>query len=263
MSSGNDDFRSCVSVSEASYHIKRCNNRTDVPGKFKKDVKTAITREIKLYENMLKYQAKQTVKDVILWKTPLVSAYLFCGWMYFVMTNSIRLTPAWLVSMLFIFMMRQYFEYHVNSPASKVFGYKSIWHMTKLLVGGPHEQKMEADASLGRRSSFDSDATPLTHGNGQNSSPPRTQQSRKQTFLQRQASSFDDWLNGPPMADSDKWKFQDHADFPFSIGSMYYKLSSKDAAAKPICKVIMFCVRFVAWLCTHYPHYFFCGDHHL
>ena len=135
-----------------------------------------VTREAALIEKMLFYHAKRTAMNIFKWKTPLLSAYLFCGWMHFLI-NDISLAPAFFVSLIFIFMVKNYWQYHCNSATAKVFGYRSIFGMTRMLM-----------------------------------------------FNRDDHTTYDIPIRRALLGDS--WKCEDHAEFPFSIGSVDQKVSS-------------------------------------
>lgn len=168
----------------------------DIPGKYKKHTHTAVTREVKLIKEMLIYHTNKTAINVVRWRTPLLSAYLFVAWMHFVITSSMRLVPGYIMSLVFIFMLNNYVKYHVNSAAAKLFGHTTIADMTWLMLFRQDGGKMQ---------------NPQIH-----------HRNNDHTILDRVLIR----IFGTPSRNSDSWKFEDHAEYPFSIGSVDHKLSS-------------------------------------
>lgn len=74
----------------------------------------------------------------------MLSAYIFCSYMHFV-TSGLGLLPAFIVSLVLIFIISNYRRYHVNSPAAKLYGGNiTIFDMTwVLLFGGDGEKKVQ------------------------------------------------------------------------------------------------------------------------
>jgi len=176
----------------------------DIPGLYNIDMQTAMFRELSLIHKTFEYQAKQTITDVVRWRNPALSLYLFYGWMHFVATESMRFVSLFILSSIFFFMLRNYLKYHANSAASKLFGCRTIGDMTRILLVNQHDSK-----------------GPTQHRRQSNSHP----------ILEQLLRIF----GLPPMdANSqDSWKFEDHAEFPLSAGCDYNKLSSDEAAARP------------------------------
>mmetsp|Transcript_5729 Transcript_5729/g.10317 ORF Transcript_5729/g.10317 Transcript_5729/m.10317 type:complete len:902 (+) Transcript_5729:157-2862(+) len=177
----------------------------DVPGRYSKSAKKAVMTEVALIKGMLVYHTKRTVMDVVRWRNPILSLYLFCGWMHFVVTDSATFLPAFILSLILIFMARNYMKYHVNSAASNLFGHRTIGDMTRILFKRDNSKVQ----------------TPHIH--------QRNSCSILESVFLR--------IFGTPQVDAtpkDSWKREDHAEFPFSTGSAYCKLSSVEAAARPI-----------------------------
>ena len=65
-------------------------------------------------------------------------------------------------------------------------------------------------------------------------------------------------MAGIPKNTPDSWKCGDHAEFPFSTGSVYTKVSSDEAAARPVCKCD-FCVH--VWQECLRKHIYTCVEH--
>ena len=173
------------------YHMLRFK---DIPGKYTKSKKSALTREMSLIKRMLEYHTKIAVFDIIRWKSPLLSSYLFFAWMYFVWLGSFKLVPAFIMSLLLIFMMKNYLKYYVNSPAARIFGHKSIEEMTHMLLFKDSSNADKSNVCL----------------------------RRKNSTLERVLFK----VFGLSETTLDSWRFEDHAEYPFSRGTADPKLSS-------------------------------------
>jgi len=174
----------------------------DMPGRFTNDMKDAVAKEVALIRIFVIRTSKTKIVDLIRWRNPVISLYFFYGWMRFVITTSGTFLAMYVLSLFFIFMVRNYLKYNVNSPASRLLGHKTIGGMTRAL--------------LVNRS--DSQGPPLYDKRGISHSIQRV--------ILRMA--------GIPKNTPDSWKIGDHAEFPLSTGSVYPKMCSDGAAAGPV-----------------------------
>jgi len=69
---------------------------------------TAMNRENKLYREEIKKLAKRTIVRVMKWEIPLVSAYVFFGWMLCVYYASAALIPPFITGVVILFLLRNY-----------------------------------------------------------------------------------------------------------------------------------------------------------
>ena len=160
------------------------------PGiKYKTTTKDALSREVKLIKKMVMHHVKRKTIDVIRWKRPVFSAYVFTGWMYSVVKNTLVYIPALIASFVFIAMLNNYVKYHINSTSSKLFGYRSISSMTMLLLGlNESKPQMRRDTSI-----LDSGLL---------------------------------WMFGQSDMPLDLWNTEDNAEYPFSNGDIDPKRTS-------------------------------------
>ena len=155
--------------------------------------------------------------SILKWKRPILSAYVFSSWMYFVILCDIDKIPVWMLSFLFIGMLDNYVKYHVNSTSSQLFGHRTIQEMLSLLLFKHEGSKNKKQQLVSQKNS---------------------------------ASTLDKvliWIFGMPTTTLESWKVEDHAEYPFSNGMKEPKRSSNDVAARQICKciVIRVCVIYV------------------
>mmetsp|Transcript_33231 Transcript_33231/g.71817 ORF Transcript_33231/g.71817 Transcript_33231/m.71817 type:complete len:1016 (-) Transcript_33231:462-3509(-) len=175
----------------------------DMPGRFTNDMKDAVAKEVALIRIFVIRTSKTKIVDLIRWRNPVISLYFFYGWMRFVITTSGTFLAMYVLSLFFIFMVRNYLKYNINSPASRFLGRRTIGGMTRaLLVNQGGFKGPTLDDNQG-----------ISH-------------SIERAIL---------WMAGiPKNSTPDSWKGEDHAEFPFSTGSVYTKASSDEAAAMPV-----------------------------
>jgi len=180
----------------------------DMPGRYNNDMKDAVSKEMALIMIVLVQTAKRKIRDVIGWRNPVISLYFFYGWMRLVIAPSGTFIVMFILSLFFIFMVRNYLKYNINSPASRFLGRRTIGGMTRaLLVNQGGFKGPTLDDNQG-----------ISH-------------SIERAIL-RMAGI-------PKNSTQDSWKGEDHAEFPFSTGSVYTKASSDEAAAMPVCKCVV------------------------
>jgi hypothetical protein len=83
----------------------------DLPGKYSRNAFRATMREFNLYQQNLRLLVKVLVLDAMLYEKPKMSLYLFCGAMYCVFFNSVRMVPAIFVGYLLILFVENYFYF--------------------------------------------------------------------------------------------------------------------------------------------------------
>ena len=106
----------------------------DVPGKYTTQYRNATSREVSLINKLMFYQAKKIAREIATWKHPLLSAYIFWAWMYMVVYNAIDNVPSFMLSLLFIALLRNYVQYNVNSAAGSLCGHRTIGGMLGVLL---------------------------------------------------------------------------------------------------------------------------------
>ena len=186
------DAKSFCNVATTVYGV-------DVPGRYNKSMQVSTTLEIRLIREMMMQRTKRMAWDIFRWKNTLLSLYFFISYMYFVITNSIRCALAFLLSLAFLLMLRNYLKYNVDS-ANSAYGHKTLWDMTRILL-------------------LDRDGPKVHNASGY--------QRKKPSMFERALLR----LFGISPSDtnaSDSWRYEDNSEFPFSSGSVYPKLSIED-----------------------------------
>ena len=94
----------------------------------------ATTKELTLFNKMLVFSVKDTMKTISDWKHPLLSGYIFFCWMHFVIANSLALFPAFIMSLVVILLLRNYIKYYLKSSSSLLYGQLTIFDMIRILL---------------------------------------------------------------------------------------------------------------------------------
>lgn len=94
----------------------------------------ATTKELTLFNKMLVFSVKDTMKTISDWKHPLLSGYIFFWWMHFVIANSLALFPAFIMSLVVILLLRNYIKYYLKSSSSLLYGQLTIFDMIRILL---------------------------------------------------------------------------------------------------------------------------------
>jgi hypothetical protein len=96
----------------------------DLPGKYSRNAFRATMREFNLYQQNLRLLFRTLILDAMLYEEPWISAYLFGAAMFCVLTNSVRLVPAFFVGYILIIYVDNYKHYIDNKEFH--FGYKPL-----------------------------------------------------------------------------------------------------------------------------------------
>lgn len=173
----------------------------DVPGKYSAHIKNAMSREVTLINRLMFYLAKKTVRDIATWKNPLLTMYIFWAWMYMVVYNAVDNVPSFILSLLFIALLRNYVKYNANSAVGSLCGHRTIGGMICVLL-------------------FNRDDS--------NSQMSELQRMTNRPLLERLLLI----MFGMNFSAKQKktWRTEHHSEFPFSSGSAYPKISTDEAA---------------------------------
>lgn len=87
-----------------------------------------------MFNKMVIFSIKGTIKDISNWKHPLLSGYIFFWWMHFVIANSMALVPAFAMSLVVILLLRNYVKYYVKSSNALLYGHKAMGDMIRTLL---------------------------------------------------------------------------------------------------------------------------------
>lgn len=173
----------------------------DVPGKYSAHIKNAMSREVAMINKIMFFKGKKIVKDIATWKNPLLSLYIFWAWMYMVVYNAFDNVPSFVLSLVFIALLRNYVKYNVNSAVGSLYGHRTIGDMLRILLFNRDDTEVSM-SQLQRLSNRPILERILLKIFGM-------------TFTAKQKKS---------------WQAENHSEFPFSSGSVYPKISSDEAA---------------------------------
>ena len=174
----------------------------------------ATTRELAMLNKMVVFSMKGLMKDISDWKHPLLSGYIFFWWMHFVIANSIALVPAFLMSLIVILLLRNYVKYYLKSSNSLLYGYVTIGDMIRILLFKSYKPKRRHHAG-----------SEWKH--------------QDRPFLERLLFKVFG-MSTKTIDPQYKWRYENHAEFPFSIGSSYPKMTPRKYRI-----ITMFCYYFI------------------
>lgn len=174
----------------------------DVPGKYSAHIKNAISREVTMVNKLMFHRAKTMIRDVAQWKNPLLSMYMFWAWMYMVLYNAFDNVPSFILSLIFIALLRNYVKYNVNSAVGSLYGHRTIVGMLGVLLFNRDDSNVQISEiqRLGNRPFLQHFLLKIFG---------------MTTFTAKQKNS---------------WRTENHAEFPFSSGVIYPKVSPDEAA---------------------------------
>jgi len=173
----------------------------DIPGKYSAHIKNATSREASLINRLMFYQAKKIARDIAAWKNPLLSMYIFWAWMYMVLYNAIDNVPSFILSLLFIALLRNYVKYNVNSAVGSLCGHRTIGGMLGVLLFNRDDSNVKLS---------------------------ELQRMTNRPFLERVLLKiFGLNFSAKKMR---AWKNEHHSEFPLSSGLVYPKRTSDEAA---------------------------------
>jgi len=83
-------------------------NGIHLPGKFSTDHFMAIIREFKLVQKVIHHLLVKFIEDLVVWRYPVKSAFVFIAWMHSLYSNFAIMVPVYSVSFLFLQLMANY-----------------------------------------------------------------------------------------------------------------------------------------------------------
>jgi len=89
-------------------NVVRVIHGQDIAGKFSRKAFRASTREMSLYKVQLKHIMMTTMNDIMMYKDPSFSIYVFTAWMVLVYFQSLAQAPPFIVSCAFIICLKKY-----------------------------------------------------------------------------------------------------------------------------------------------------------
>jgi hypothetical protein len=150
---------------------------------------------------MMIFSMMRTMNDISTWKHPLLSGYIFFWWMHFVIANSIALVPAFLMSLVVVLLLRNYVKYYVKSSNALLYGYKTMGDMIRMLLFKKYIPQ------------------PRHRGSGEwrHEDRPYLELLLLQIF----------GMSTKTIDPQYKWRYENHAEFPFSVGTSYPKITHR------------------------------------
>lgn len=195
-----------------------------LPGRYSEKAYRATLREFKLYRVMLKKLTKETVRDIVTWKRPVVSSLVFIGWMHCVYCNSVALLPPYMVSCIFLLLVRNYAKYNINEMSHRGYAPLTVEELfCALTLGGSNNESHYMKPLDLKQSS-------TLSGTGQRASPEILRSVNDDRPLGQKVFQICGLIN-----DENKEYVmtaeQDHMEFPFSKKEKNPKITVKDSLA--------------------------------
>ena len=95
---------------------------THMPGRFSMKLVRALVREINFTRiHILRYLRKQEFRNLVGWKNPIISGFVFFSWMHSVYANTVRYVPGNLVIFLLLYLWKNYANYAINGSRHQGF----------------------------------------------------------------------------------------------------------------------------------------------
>lgn len=95
---------------------------THPPGRFSMKVVKALIREINFTRiHILRYMRKRELRNLVGWKNPIISGFLFVSWMHSVYINTVRYVPGNLITFLLLYLWKNYANYAINDSLQRGF----------------------------------------------------------------------------------------------------------------------------------------------
>jgi hypothetical protein len=103
-------------------NVARVVHGNDMPGKFSMKQMKAVVREINFTRiHVLRYMRKNEVRNMIQWRYPVISGFVFFAWMHSVYKGSVKYVPGHLVTVLLLHLWKNYAFYGLDSPVQNGF----------------------------------------------------------------------------------------------------------------------------------------------
>ena len=127
---------------------------THPPGRFSMKLVKALVREINFTRvHILRYLRKRELQNLVGWKNPIISGFLFGSWMHSVYANTVRYVPGNLITFLLLYLWKNYANYAINGSLHRGFLPPSWEEMFMALLYGtegrqciqPLEMTLNAD----------------------------------------------------------------------------------------------------------------------
>ena len=95
---------------------------THPPGRFSMKLVKALVREINFTRiHVLRYLRKREIRNLVGWKNPIISGFVFCSWMHSVYANTTRYVPGNIITLLLLYLWKNYGNYAINGSLHRGF----------------------------------------------------------------------------------------------------------------------------------------------
>jgi hypothetical protein len=123
-------------------NVARVVHGNDMPGKFSMKQMKAVVREINFTRiHVLRYMRKNEVRNMIQWRYPVISGFVFFAWMHSVYKGSVTYVPGHLVTFLLLHLWKNYAYYALESPLQNGFLAPTWEEMFSALLLGTGNRK--------------------------------------------------------------------------------------------------------------------------
>jgi hypothetical protein len=123
-------------------NVARVVHGNDMPGKFSVKQMKAVVREINFTRiHVLRYMRKNEVRNMIQWRYPVISGFVFFAWMHSVYKGSVTYVPGHLVTFLLLHLWKNYAYYALESPLQNGFLAPTWEEMFSALLLGTGNRK--------------------------------------------------------------------------------------------------------------------------
>eukprot|EP00934_Nitzschia_sp_Nitz4_P009128 Nitzschia sp. Nitz4//scaffold119_size111653//78566//82018//NITZ4_004204-RA/size111653-processed-gene-0.172-mRNA-1//1//CDS//3329533878//9118//frame0 len=130
-----------------------------MPGKFSLDNLKATVREVNFTRiHIMRYLRQREIWNLVYWKYPFISGFVFLAWMHSVYANTMRYVPGHILTFLILHLYKNYAYYCMDSVLQNGFVTLTIEELAKaVLFGGKRTKKkhleplnMEVDRSYAK-----------------------------------------------------------------------------------------------------------------
>jgi hypothetical protein len=95
---------------------------THPPGRFSMKMVKALIRYIKFTRvHILRYMRKRELRNLVGWKNPIISGFLFFSWMHSVYANTVQYVPGNFITFLLLYLWKNYPNFAINDSLHRGF----------------------------------------------------------------------------------------------------------------------------------------------
>lgn len=124
-------------------NVARVVHGEHMPGRFSTKQFRATAKEVQLTQiYLLRYMRKKELRNLRQWRVPVISAFLFGAWMHCVHTASVKYVPGHFITLLLLYLWKNYAFYRVQrAPQNGFIGPSWEEMFFALLFGRPNSIK--------------------------------------------------------------------------------------------------------------------------